>query len=407
MTAVADAAGSPRLPFERDQRKDRMTSEDRLETLAIHAGQDPDPATGAAVVPIYATSTYVQEAPGVHKGYEYSRTDNPTRTALQTQIAALEGVLPGANGGAVATASGLAATALIGYLLTPGDHILLPNDAYGGTFRLIARVLSEHGLEWSVVDMTDRAALAEAVRPSTKLVWVETPTNPLLRIVDIAHVVEVAASVGAMVAVDNTFATPFLQRPLEWGADMVVHSSTKYLGGHSDTVGGAIVTADPELHERLRYLQNASGPVPGPFDCYLVLRGIKTLGVRMERHSENAAAIADFLADDARVAQVWYPGLASDPGHDVASRQMDAFGGMISFRPAGGLEAANDVVRRTRLFFLAESLGGVESLIEVPASMTHLSVEGTDLEVPEDLIRLSVGIEHVEDLLADLDRALG
>jgi cystathionine gamma-synthase len=384
-----------------------MNPEDRLETLAIHAGQDPDPTTGAAVVPIYATSTYVQDAPGVHKGYEYSRTDNPTRTALQTQIAALEGVAPGDEGGAVATASGLAATALIGYLLTPGDHILLPNDAYGGTFRLVARVLSEHGLEWSVADMTDPDALAAAIRPSTKLVWVETPTNPLLRIVDISRVVEAAATVGAMVAVDNTFATPFLQQPLALGADLVVHSSTKYLGGHSDTVGGVIVARDGDLHERLRFLQNATGPVPGPFDCYLVLRGIKTLGVRMERHTENAAAIAAFLAGDRRVEEVWYPGLPSDPGHEVASRQMQGFGGMVSFRPKGGTDTAEALVRRTRLFFLAESLGGVESLIEVPAAMTHLSVEGTDLEVPRDLVRLSVGIEHVDDLISDLDRALG
>lgn len=384
-----------------------MISEDRLETLAIHAGQDPEPGTGAAVVPIYATSTYVQEAPGVHKGYEYSRTDNPTRTALQTQVAALEGVLPGDEGGAIATASGLAATALIGYMLNPGDHILLPNDAYGGTFRLVASVLSEHGLEWSIADMTDGESLTAGVRPSTKLIWVETPTNPLLRIVDIAAVVDAAASVGAMVAVDNTFATPFLQQPLDLGADLVVHSSTKYLGGHSDTVGGIVVARDGELHDRLRYLQNAVGPVPGPFDCYLVLRGIKTLGIRMERHTENAAVIADRLARDPRVEQVWYPGLPTDPGHAVAANQMRGFGGMVSFRPAGGVAAANDIVTRTRLFFLAESLGGVESLIEIPATMTHLSVEGTDLEVPEDLIRLSVGIEHIDDLLTDLDRALG
>jgi cystathionine beta-lyase/cystathionine gamma-synthase len=382
-------------------------TEDRFETIAIHAGQDPDPATGAAVVPIYATSTYVQDAPGVHKGYEYSRTDNPTRTALQTQIAALEGVGSGDEGGCVATASGLAATALIGYLLKPGDHILLPNDAYGGTFRLIARVLSEHGIEWSVTDMTDPGALAASVRPETKLIWVETPTNPLLRIVDIANVVDVASSVGAMVAVDNTFATPYLQQPLDLGAHMVIHSSTKYLGGHSDTVGGAIVTNDGDMLERLRFLQNATGPVPGPFDCYLVLRGIKTLGIRMERHTQNATVIANFLLDDARVDRVWYPGIASDPGHGVASRQMAGFGGMVSFTPTGGLDAANSVVTKTRLFFLAESLGGVESLVEVPAAMTHLSVDGTDLEVPIDLIRLSVGIEHVDDLISDLDRALG
>jgi cystathionine beta-lyase/cystathionine gamma-synthase len=382
-------------------------SEDRFETLAIHAGQDPDPATGAAVVPIYATSTYVQEAPGVHKGYEYSRTDNPTRTALQIQLAALEGVEPGSDGGCIATASGLAATALIGYLLKPGDRIVLPDDAYGGTFRLVAQVLSRHGIEWTAADLTTPEGIEAAMTEDTKLVWVETPTNPLLRIVDIAAVVDAAKSVGAMVAVDNTFATPYLQQPLALGADMVVHSATKYLGGHSDTVGGAIITNNPELHEHLRYLQNASGPVPGPFDCYLVLRGVKTLGVRMDRHCANAAAIADFLVHDTRVDQVWFPGLESHHGHSIAATQMSGFGGMVSFTPTGGVDAANDVVTRTRLFFLAESLGGVESLIETPASMTHLSVEGTDLEVPASLVRISAGIEHVDDLISDLDRALG
>jgi len=382
-------------------------SEDRFETLAIHAGQDPDPTTGAAVVPIYATSTYVQQAPGVHKGYEYSRTDNPTRTALQTQIAALEGVDLGVDGGCIATASGLAATALIGYLLEPGDRIVLPDDAYGGTFRLIAQVLSRHGIKWTAADLTTAEGIAKALTPDTKLVWVETPTNPLLRVVDIAMIAEAAKSVGAMTVVDNTFATPYLQQPLSLGADMVVHSATKYLGGHSDTVGGAIVTNDAGLLEQLRYLQNATGPIPGPFDSYLVLRGIKTLGVRMDRHCTNAAAITDFLVNDPRVEHVWYPGLATDPGHATASLQMSGYGGMVSFTPVGGLAAANALVTRTRLFFLAESLGGVESLIEVPASMTHLSVEGTDLEVPESLVRLSVGIEHVDDLISDLDRALG
>ena len=384
-----------------------MSNEDRLETLAIHAGQDPDPTTGAAVVPIYATSTYVQDAPGSHKGYEYSRTDNPTRTALQTQIAAIEGVAPGDEGGCVATASGLAATSLIGDLLGPGDHLVLPNDAYGGTYRFFARVLSEHGVASTPVDMTDLDAFARAIRPETKLVWVETPTNPLLRIVDLAAAAEIAGQAGAWLVVDNTFATPFLQQPLSYGADMVLHSSTKYLGGHSDTVGGAIVSDDGDLLERLRFLQNAAGPVPGPFDCYLVLRGIKTLGVRMERHTENAAVIANFLADDPRVEAVWYPGLPSDPGHAIAAKQMLGFGGMVSFRPKGGVEAARTVAESTRLFFLGESLGGVESLIELPAVMTHLSVEGTDLEVPDDLIRLSVGIEHIDDLITDLDRALG
>ncbi|MCZ7531847.1 MAG: cystathionine gamma-synthase [Acidimicrobiia bacterium] len=382
-------------------------TEDHFETIAIHAGQDPDPATGAAVVPIYATSTYVQEAPGVHKGYEYSRTDNPTRTALQTQIAALEGVGPGADGGAVATSSGLAATALIGYLLKPGDRIVLPDDAYGGTFRLIARVLADHGITWTAADLSSPEKLIEAVTPDTKLVWVETPTNPLLKVVDIEAVVAVAKTVGALVAVDNTFATPYLQQPLSLGADLVVHSATKYLGGHSDTVAGAIVTNDAELLERLRFLQNATGPVPGPFDSYLLLRGIKTLGVRMDRHCANAGAVAAFLEADPRVDHVWYPGLPSDPGHEIAQRQMSGFGGMVSFTPVAGVEAANSIVARTRLFFLAESLGGVESLIEIPAVMTHASVEGTDLEVPASLIRLSVGIEHVDDLISDLDRALG
>ena len=292
-------------------------------------------------------------------------------------------------------------------MLEPGDHIVLPDDAYGGTFRLIAKVLSRHGITWTAIDMTNAEALASAITDRTKLLWLETPTNPLLRVVDIAMAVDVAAAVGARVVVDNTFATPFLQQPLELGADMVVHSSTKYLGGHSDTVGGAIVTNDADLLDQLRFLQNASGPVPGPFDCYLVLRGIKTLGVRMERHTSNATVIANFLADDPRVDRVWYPGLPTDPGHAIASRQMDGFGGMVSFTPKGGVGAANDIVTRTRLFFLAESLGGVESLIEVPAAMTHLSVEGTDLEVPEDLVRLSVGIEHVDDLVSDLDQALG
>jgi cystathionine gamma-synthase len=382
-------------------------TEDQFETIAIHAGQEPDPTTGAAVVPIYATSTYVQEAPGVHKGYEYSRTDNPTRTALQTQLAALEGVGEGDDGGCVATSSGLAATAMIGYLLNPGDHIVLPNDAYGGTFRLVARVLTEHGIEWSAADLTTSEGIVSAMQPNTKLIWVETPTNPLLRIVDIAAAADVAAASGARLAVDNTFATPYFQQPLSLGADMVVHSSTKYLGGHSDTVGGAIITNDGDLHERLRFLQNATGPIPGPFDAYLTLRGIKTLALRMERHQQNAAMIARFLEDDPRVARVWYPGLPTDPGHAIARSQMSGFGGMISFTPTGGLEAAGSIVGRTRLFFLAESLGGVESLIEVPAVMTHLSVEGTDLEVPEDLVRLSVGVEHVDDLLSDLDRALG
>ena len=382
-------------------------TEDQFETIAIHAEQQPDPATGAVVVPIYATSTYVQEAPGVHKGYEYSRTDNPTRTALQTQLAALEGVDEHDDGGCVATSSGLAATALIGYLLSPGDHIVLPNDAYGGTFRLITQVFAKHGITWTAGDLTTEEGIREAVRETTKLIWVETPTNPLLRIIDIALAADIARETGAWLVVDNTFATPYLQQPLSLGGDMVLHSSTKYLGGHSDTVGGAIITNDADLYERLRFLQNSTGPIPGPFDAYLVLRGIKTLALRMERHNQNASIIANFLEGDPRVARVWYPGLPSDPGHEIARRQMTGFGGVISFVPTAGLEAAHSIVTRTRLFFLAESLGGVESLIELPALMTHLSVEGTELEVPQGLVRLSVGVEHVDDLLADLDRALG
>jgi cystathionine gamma-synthase len=379
----------------------------RFETRAIHAGQDPDPTTGAVVVPIYATSTYAQSAPGEHSGYEYSRTDNPTRTALQEALASLEGVAEGSGGGCVATASGMAATALIGYLLRPGDHIIIPDDAYGGTFRFVARVLSEQGIAWSAVDLCEPAALAAALRPETRVVWVETPTNPLLRVVDVGAVAAAAHAAGARLVVDNTFATPYLQQPLAHGADVVLHSSTKYLGGHSDVVGGALVTADAELHQRLRFLQNAAGPVPGPFDCFLVLRGLKTLALRMERHCENAGRVAEFLAADPRVEQVLYPGLPGHPGHAVAHRQMGGFGGMVSFRPRGGAEAAHRVASSTEVFFLAESLGGVESLIEVPAAMTHLSVAGTPLEVPPDLIRLSVGVEAADDLTEDLDRALG
>jgi len=379
----------------------------RFETRAIHAGQDPDPTTGAVVVPIYATSTYAQDAPGKHAGYEYSRTDNPTRTALQDALASLEGVAEGSGGGSVATSSGMAAAALMGYLLGAGDHVLLPNDAYGGTFRFFARVLGEQGFEWSVADPTDLDAVQAAVRPNTRLMWLETPTNPMLRVADMAAISEVAKDAGAVFCVDNTFATPYLQRPLDHGADVVLHSTTKYLGGHSDVVGGALVTRDAGLFERLRFLQNAAGPVPGPFDAFLTLRGLKTLGVRMDRHCDNAMRIAEWLAADDRIDEVMYPGLADHPDHGIAHRQMDRFGAMISFRPAGGVETAHRAAENTELFFLAESLGGVESLIEVPAAMTHTSVVGTDLEVPEDLVRLSVGIEHVDDLIEDLDRALG
>jgi cystathionine gamma-synthase len=379
----------------------------RFETDAIHAGQDPDPTTGAVTVPIYATSTFIQDEPGRHRGYEYARTDNPTRHALEVALAALEGISPDGDGGAIATASGMAATALIGYLLKPGDHVLLPDDAYGGTFRFFARVLAEQGVAWSTVDMTDRRLLETAIRPETKLIWVETPTNPLLRLVDLDHVAAVARTSQALLVVDNTFATPYLQRPLAVGADIVLHSTTKYLGGHSDIVGGALITGRPSLHEHLRFLLNAAGPVPGPFDAWLVLRGIKTLAVRMERHCSNAARVAQFLNDHRAARETLYPGLTGHPQHELAARQMTGFGGMVSFRAAGGAEAAARIASATRLFFLAESLGGVESLIEVPATMTHMSVEGTPLEVPADLLRLSVGLEHIDDLLEDLDQALG
>lgn len=378
-------------------------SDRRFETLAIHAGQDADPATGAVITPIYTTTTYAQEVPGTGE-YEYSRTDNPTRTALQTAMAALEGA--GSAGGAVATASGMAATALIGYLLKAGDHLVIPNDAYGGTFRFIVRVLGEQGIESTVVDQTDPDAVRAAMRPTTRIVWTETPTNPLLRVVDIAAMAEIAHAGGARLVVDNTFATSYLQRPLGLGADIVLYSTTKYVGGHSDVIGGALVTSDAGLLERLRYLQNAAGPVPGPFDAYLILRGLKTLAPRMDRHCANARAIAEFLVEHPAVSDVFYPGLPSHPQHPIAAEQMSDFGGMVSFRTAAGPDVAEKTVTRTELFFLAESLGGIESLIELPAVMTHMSVAGTELEVPPDLIRLSVGIEHVDDLIADLDQAL-
>ena len=376
----------------------------KFETKAIHSGQDPDPTTGAVITPIYATSTFAQVAPGDYT-YDYSRTDNPTRTALQTALADLEGVA--ATGGAVATASGMAAIALIGYLLEPGDHLVVPNDAYGGTYRFISQVLGkQQGVAWTVVDQTDLEAVAAAMRPETRVVWVETPTNPLLRVVDIAAIADIAQAHGARLVVDNTFATSYLQQPLALGADVSLYSTTKYIGGHSDVVGGALVTGDPDLYERLRFLQNAAGPVPSPFDVYLTLRGLKTLAVRMDRHCQNAAAVAEFLSNHPAVGQVFYPGLDSHPQHEVAAAQMSGFGGMVSFRTKAGPDVAEKVVARTKLFFLAESLGGIESLIEVPALMTHMSVVGTDLEVPTDLIRLSVGIEHVDDLIADLGQAL-
>jgi cystathionine gamma-synthase len=370
-------------------------------TRAIHAGQDPEPVTGAVTVPIFQTSTFAQPRVGEHTGYEYARTGNPTRTALQTALAALEGAEQ-----AVAFASGLAAEDAVFRLLSPGDHVVMADDVYGGTWRQVAQVHSRFGLEVSAVDLSDLDAVRAAIRPTTRLVWAETPSNPLLKILDLAALADLAHGHGARLVADNTFATPALQRPLELGADLVVHSTTKYVGGHSDVVGGAVCT-DAATAADLAFLQNAVGAVPGPFDSWLTLRGLKTLEIRMARHSENAARIADFLVAHPAVTSVAYPGLQDHPGHELAARQMSAFGGMVSFRVAGGIAAAKRVAEATELFFLAESLGGVESLIEHPGIMTHASVAGTALEVPDDLLRLSVGIETVEDLLADLERALG
>ncbi|MER5559593.1 cystathionine gamma-synthase [Streptomyces sp. NPDC058961] len=375
-----------------------------FETIAIHAGNTADPLTGAVVPPIYQVSTYKQDGVGgLRGGYEYSRSANPTRTALEENLAALEG---GRRG--LAFASGLAAEdCLLRTLLAPGDHVVIPNDAYGGTFRLFAKVVSRWGVEWSVADTSDPASVRAAITPRTKVVWVETPSNPLLGITDIAAVAEVASTAGAKLVVDNTFASPYLQQPLSLGADVVVHSLTKYMGGHSDVVGGALVTNSAEIGEELAYHQNAMGAVAGPFDSWLVLRGIKTLPVRMDRHSENAGKVAEMLTRHAKVTQVLYPGLPEHPGHDIAAKQMRAFGGMVSFRVEGGEQAAVDVCNRTKLFTLGESLGGVESLIEHPGRMTHASVAGSALEVPADLVRVSVGIENADDLLADLQQALG
>ena len=375
-----------------------------FETLAIHAGQEADPQTGAVVTPIYQVSTYKQDGVGgLRGGYEYSRSANPTRTALEENLAALEG---GRRG--LAFASGLAAEdCLLRTLLAPGDHVVIPNDAYGGTFRLFAKVVSRWGVEWSVADTSDPASVRAALTPKTKVIWVETPSNPLLGITDIAVVADIARSAGAKLVVDNTFASPYLQQPLALGADVVVHSLTKYMGGHSDVVGGALVTADAALGEELAYHQNAMGAVAGPFDSWIVLRGIKTLAVRMDRHAENAGRVAEMLTRHPKVHKVLYPGLAEHPGHEIAAKQMRNFGGMISFQVTGGEEAAVEVCNRAKLFTLGESLGGVESLIEHPGRMTHASVAGSALEVPADLVRLSVGIENADDLLADLTQALG
>ncbi len=383
-----------------------------FETLAIHAGQEPDPTTGAVVPPIYQVSTYAQDGVGgLRGGYEYSRSANPTRDALQECLAALEDPVGAAAGStrAMAFASGLAAEdTLIRTVCGPDSHVVLPDDAYGGTYRLFAGVAERWGVEHTPARLTDLAAVRAAVQPGrTRIVWIETPTNPLLRVADIAALAAVAHDAGAILVVDNTFASPYLQQPLLLGADVVVHSTTKYLGGHSDVVGGALVCSDPGLAEQLAYHQNAMGAVAGPFDAWLTLRGIKTLAVRMDRHCDNARRIVDLLVGHDRVSEVFFPGLPGHDGHDVAVKQMRDFGGMVSFRVAGGEAAALEVCDRTRLFTLGESLGGVESLIEHPGRMTHASVAGSPLQVPDDLVRLSVGIEHVDDLVGDLAQALG
>lgn len=379
----------------------------QIETLAIHAGQPPDPHTGAVIPPIYQTSTYAQPTPGQHSGYEYSRTDNPTRTALQTCLAALEN---GKHG--LAFASGMAATDTALRLVEPGQHVLAGDDVYGGTHRLFEQVLRGYGLEFTFADLSDPQTVAANLKPNTRLIWFETPTNPHLKLVDIPAIADIAHrhsqahNTRALVAIDNTFATPYLQQPLTLGADLVVHSTTKYLGGHSDVVGGAILLNDDAIYERLKFLQNAIGAIPGPMDCWLVLRGLKTLALRMDRHAHNALEIAHYLEKHPAVRQVIYPGLLSHPQYDLARRQMRNGGGMISVVLHGGAEAARALAENTRLFTLAESLGGVESLIEVPAIMTHASVADSDLAVDPGLVRLSVGIENCTDLANDLAVAL-
>jgi cystathionine beta-lyase/cystathionine gamma-synthase len=368
-----------------------------FETRAIHEGQEPDPATGAVTVPIYQTSTYVQEAVGEHKGFDYSRTANPTRRALEICLASLESAEYGFG-----FSSGMGATTTVMHLVAPGDRIVAVNDVYGGTYRLFSKVYAPKGYDF---EFASHEAVAGAIDERTRLVWIESPTNPLLNIVDIRAVADAAHAAGAVVAVDNTFATPYLQRPLELGADIVLHSTTKYLGGHSDLVGGFAATNDPTVAERLAFLQNSLGAVPGPFDAWLVLRGLKTLALRMQRHCENARAVAEFLLGRAEVEQVFYPGLAEHPGHEIAARQMSDFGGMVSFL-ASSVEQAEALVARTKIWKLAESLGGVESLIEVPHAMTHASTSDAPFAAPANLVRLSVGIESVDDLVADLEAAL-
>ena len=377
----------------------------KFSTRAIHVGQEADPATGATIVPIYQTSTYTQEGIGQHKGFEYSRTGNPTRKALETCLASLENA-----GYGLAFASGMAATSTVLALLDAGDHILAGDDLYGGSYRVFTKVFSRLGLSFEFVDARDPQALAAKIRDNTRLIWLETPTNPLLRLCDIAAIAEISKARGLLLAVDNTFVSPYFQRPLDLGADLVVHSTTKYIGGHSDVVGGAVLTNSPELHQRLAFLQNAMGGIPGPFDAWLTLRGLKTLALRMERHQQNALQIAAFLEAHPLIESVNYPGLASHPQHELAQRQMSGFGGMISFEVKGGIEAGKRVASATRLFALAESLGGVESLIGHPATMTHSAIEPAQrraIGLNDGLIRISVGIEDVEDLVEDLQQALG
>ncbi|WP_102191738.1 cystathionine gamma-synthase [Microbacterium aurantiacum] len=378
-------------------------SDHAFATRAIHAGQEFDPTTGAIIPPIYQTSTFVQDGiGGLRNGYEYNRAANPTRSSLETQLAALEG-----GTAALSFASGLAAEdALLRGLLKPGDHVLLGNDVYGGTYRLLTRVLAPWGIETTTVELADTDALRAAIRPQTKIVWLETPSNPLLKIVDVEQIAEIAHAAGAVVVVDNTFASPALQQPLALGADLVVHSTTKYLGGHSDVLGGAVVFGDDRFFEQVKFQQFAVGAVSAPLDAWLTTRGIKTLALRMRQHSENAQAIAEWAQSRSEIETVFFPGLASHPGHDIAARQMSGFGGMLSLGLADGAAAARAFAESTELFQLAESLGGVESLIGYPSEMTHASVRGTPLAVPENVVRLSVGIEDVADLIADLEQGL-
>ncbi|MDS0294706.1 cystathionine gamma-synthase [Halogeometricum luteum] len=379
------------------------SDDQRIETRAIHAGQDPDAETGALMTPIHANSTYQQDGPGEHRGYEYSRTGNPTRTDLESNLASLEG---GAHGRAFSSGMGSINTVL--NLLEAGDHVVTGDDVYGGTHRIFTQVYEQYDLSFDFVDTTDHDAVADAMREETALLWVETPTNPLMRVNDIGALADLADEYDALCAVDNTFATPYLQRPLEHGADIVSHSLTKYLGGHSDVVGGALVTDSEELDEQIGFYQNAVGATPSPFDCFLVLRGTKTLPVRMDRHCDNARELASWLEGHERVDRVYYPGLESHPQHELAAEQMDDFGGMLSFEVDGSLSQASDVVSETEVFTLAESLGGVESLIEQPAAMTHAAIpreERVAAGLADGLVRVSVGVEHVDDLKADLDRA--